>query len=157
MRMRFRRGEHHRSVNRRLPLRLALAVGALGVVYGDLGTSPLYTVTETFFGVGHTPVTRENVLGVISLIFWLLTLVVSSNYMFFVLRANYQGEGGVFALHELLAKFKKSYMPFFLLLLVFAATLLLGDGIITPAISVLSSVEGLNVATNFFVPYVVPI
>jgi KUP system potassium uptake protein len=94
---------------------------------------------------------------VIGLIFWLLTLVVTLKYIFFVLRAGYQGEGGVFALHELVATVKRRSTPLLLLLLVFAASLLLGDGIITPAISVISAVEGLNVATSFFASYIVPI
>ncbi len=127
-------GRHHHSVSKRLPLHSALVIGAIGVVYGDIGTSPLYAVNETFFGVGHTPVTHDNVLGVIGLIFWLLTVVVSCKYMFFVLRASYQGEGGMFALHELVAKLGRKSTPILLLLLVFAATLLLSDGIITPAI-----------------------
>ncbi len=150
-------GRHHYSVSGRLPLHSALVIGAIGVVYGDIGTSPLYAVNETFFGVGHTPVTYDNILGVIGLIFWLLTIVVSCKYMFFVLRASYQGEGGMFALHELVAKLGNKRTPILLLLLVFAATLLLSDGIITPAISVMSAVEGLKVGTHFFVPYVVPI
>src|SRR6266436_2753141 len=114
-------GRRHMSVNRRLPLHIALVIGAIGVVYGDIGTSPLYAINEVFFGIGHTPVTHENILGVIGLIFWLLTLVVSLKYIFFVLRASYQGEGGVFALHELIAKLGRKSTPFLLLLLVFAA------------------------------------
>jgi KUP system potassium uptake protein len=139
----------------RPPIRWALFIGALGVVYGDIGTSPLYAVNETFFGIGRTPATTQNVLGVISLIFWLLTLVVSVKYIFLVLRASYQGEGGMFALHELVAKLRRKRTGFILTLLVFGAALLLGDGVITPSISVLSAVEGLNVATPFFSPYVI--
>lgn len=146
---------HHRNVDKRLPLNLALVIGALGVVYGDIGTSPLYAVNSVFFGIGHTAVTHANVLGVISLIFWLLTLVVTIKYVTFVLRASYQGEGGVLALHELIATVKRRSTPLLLLLLVFAASLLIGDGIITPSISVLSAVEGLSVATSFFTPYTV--
>lgn len=146
---------HHRSVPRRLPLGVGLVIGAIGVVYGDIGTSPLYAVNAAFFGIGHVPVTHDNVIGIISLIFWLLTLVVTCKYIFFVLRANYQGEGGVLALHELIATVKRRSTPLLLLLLVFAASLLIGDGIITPSISVLSAVEGLNVATSFFTPYTV--
>lgn len=148
---------HRKSADKRIPLNLALIIGAIGVVYGDIGTSPLYAVNQAFFGIGHTPVNHENILGVIGLIFWLLTLVVAVKYIVFVLRASYQGEGGVFALHELIATVKRRSTPLLLLLLVFAASLLLGDGIITPAISVMSAVEGLNVATNYFALYIVPI
>jgi K+ transporter len=139
---------HHNAVDQRLPLNLALIIGAIGVVYGDIGTSPLYAVNQVFFGIGHTPVTRGNVLGVIGLIFWLLTLVVTCKYIFFVLRASYQGEGGVFALHELVATVKRRSTPLLLLLLVFAASLLLGDGMITPAISVISAVDSSDCRLN---------
>ena len=135
----------------------ALVVGALGVVYGDIGTSPLYAVNSVFFGIGQTPVTQANIFGVISLIFWLLTLVVTLKYVTLVLRANYHGEGGVLALHELIATIKKRHVAIFLLMLMFASSLLLGDGIITPSISVLSAIEGLSTATSFFNPYTVPI
>jgi len=148
---------NHRSVNKRLPLNAALVVGALGVAYGDIGTSPLYTVSAAFFGIGKVPVTHDNILGIVSLIFWILTLVVTGKYILFVLRANYQGEGGVLALRTLIATVKRRSTPILLLLLLFAASLLLSDGIITPAISVLSAVEGLNVATDEFVNYTVPI
>ncbi|USN96155.1 MAG: KUP/HAK/KT family potassium transporter [Candidatus Nomurabacteria bacterium] len=141
----------------KLPLHLTLVIGAIGVVYGDIGTSPLYAVNTVFFGMGNTAATHNNILGVISLMFWLLTTVVAYKYIFFVLRANYQGEGGVFALHELIAKIRKKGTPILLLLLVFAAALLLGDGVITPAISVLSAVEGLNIATDVFEPFIIPI
>lgn len=135
----------------------ALVVGALGVVYGDIGTSPLYAVNSVFFGIGQTAVTQANIFGVISLIFWLLTLVVTVKYILLVLRANYHGEGGVLALHELIATIKKRHTAIFLLLLMFASSLLLGDGIITPSISVLSAIEGLGTATTFFNAYTVPI
>lgn len=130
-------------------------IGAIGVVYGDIGTSPLYTVNQAFFGIGKIPVTQPNILGVISLILWVLTLIVSIQYIFFVLRASYQGEGGVFALHELLAKIERKHKALLLIMLIFAASLLLGDGMITPAISVLSAVEGLKVTTSVFSPYII--
>jgi KUP system potassium uptake protein len=147
----------HVSVSPHIPVKLALVIGAIGVVYGDIGTSPLYAVNEIFFGVGHTQVTRPNVLGAIGMIFWLLTLVVSIKYVIYILKANYQGEGGVIALHELVASLKRPTTPILLLLLLFAAALLIGEGIITPAISVLAAVEGLKVATSFFEPAIVPI
>ncbi len=78
----------HVSVNRKLPLHLALAIGAIGVVYGDIGTSPLYAINEVFFGMGHTAPSRPNVLGAISLVVWLLTMVVALKYVFIVLKAS---------------------------------------------------------------------
>lgn len=148
---------HRGVVKKRTPLNLALIIGAIGVVYGDIGTSPLYAVNFVFFGIGHTPVTHDNVLGVISLIFWLLTVIVTCKYIFFVLRASFQGEGGVLALHSLISTIKRRSTPLLLMVLVFAASMLLADGIITPAISVMSAVEGLNVATDNFASYTVPI
>ena len=134
-----------------------LTLGALGVVYGDIGTSPLYAIKEIFFGQAIRHFTSTDVLGAISLVFWALTLVVAFKYVFVVMRADYEGEGGVFALYGLIRELKKkAYLPL-LTLLVIAAGLLYGDGIITPAISVISSVEGLSLVTKFFDPYIVPI
>jgi len=133
----------------------------MGVVYGDIGTSPLYSVRECFFGHHRVAVTHANVLGVLSLIFWSLAIVVTLKYHVYVLRADNRGEGGILALmalvHRVLrAENNKKY--FFLTALgLFGAALLYGDGMLTPAISVLSAVEGLEVATPFFRPYVVPI
>jgi len=133
----------------------------MGVVYGDIGTSPLYSVRECFFGHHRVAVTHGNVLGVLSLIFWSLAIVVTLKYHVYVLRADNRGEGGILALmalvHRVLrAENNKKY--FFLTALgLFGAALLYGDGMLTPAISVLSAVEGLEVATPFFRPYVVPI
>ncbi len=134
-----------------------LTLGALGVVYGDIGTSPLYAVREIFFGHAATTHTQADVLGVISLIFWALTLIVTIKYVIFVLRADSDGEGGVFAIYSLIYQLKKKKYQILLLMTIFASGLLFGDGIITPAISVLSAVEGLTVATPFFTPYIVPI
>jgi KUP system potassium uptake protein len=141
---------------------LLLAFGALGVVYGDIGTSPLYALRECFHGDHEIPVTRDNVLGVLSLIFWALMLIVSIKYIAFVLRADNRGEGGVLALMSLAMPEKRGQRPrgiarWVLLIGVFGAALLYGDGIITPAVSILSAVEGLNVATPKFQPYVIPI
>ncbi len=138
-----------------------LALAALGVVYGDIGTSPLYALKECVtppHGVDPTP---ENVLGLLSLIFWSITLVVVVKYLVFVVRADNQGEGGVLALLALVV-LPEDGAPskrrgFLLLLGLFGAALLYGDGMITPAISVLSAVEGLEVATTAFTPLVVPI
>ena len=136
-----------------------LTLGALGVVFGDIGTSPLYAVSQIFFGLGKMPVTSENIFGAISLIVWALTIVVAFKYVTLVLRADNGGEGGVFALYALLHKkmASKKYYLFLLFILTLAAGLLFGDGIITPAISVLSAVEGLAVATQSLAPFIVPI
>jgi KUP system potassium uptake protein len=136
----------------------ALALGALGVVYGDLGTSPLYTLRVCFtgkFGVEPTP---DNVLGLVSLIFWSLVLVVSIKYALFILQADDQGEGGIFAIMSLLHKKKSSKLGRKLIILaLFGSALLYGDGLITPVISVLSALEGLEVATTHAKPLVLPL
>jgi KUP system potassium uptake protein len=136
---------------------LALTIGAIGVVFGDIGTSPLYAVNEIFFGPAKVTPNRENVLGCISLVLWALILVVALKYVTFVLRADNDGEGGVFSLYGLLHKYKRTGLTALLFLLMLAAGFLFGDGIITPAISVLSAVEGLNVATPMFEHAIVPI
>lgn len=135
---------------------LALCVSALGVVYGDIGTSPLYTVSEVF-REPSTPPTQANALGAASLILWILTLSVSIKYIRLVLRADNHGEGGTFALLALLRQSGGRIVALLTPALVLAAGLLYGEGIITPAISVLSAVEGLGVATKAAEPYVVPI
>src|SRR5262249_23527672 len=133
-------------------------VAALGVVYGDIGTSVLYALRECFFGSHPIDVTPENVLGVVSLIFWSLIITVSIKYLLFVMRADNQGEGGILALVALIrSKAGKLAHPGLVMLGLFGAALLYGDGMITPAISVLSAVEGLGVATQVFEPFVVPI
>ena len=140
---------------------LILALGALGVVYGDIGTSPLYTVKECFHGPHAMSITPDNILGVMSLIFWSLTMVVTVKYVMFILRADNHGEGGIYALVALfLSKGRQSVSPrrvnLLVLLAIFGAALLYGDGIITPVISVLSAMEGLNVATIGAEPFVLP-
>jgi KUP system potassium uptake protein len=138
-----------------------LTLGALGVVYGDIGTSPLYALRECFSGPHPLPPTRSNVLGVLSLIFWSLLLIVSLKYLTIVLRATNKGEGGILALMAL--AFPKRSLgasrrrALLIGLGVFGGALLYGDGMITPAISVLSAVEGLNVATPAFEHFVIPI
>ena len=134
-----------------------LTLGALGVVYGDIGTSPLYAVKEIMFGRGHLDLSSNTVIGAISLVIWALTIIVSIKYIIFVLRADNDGEGGVFALYSLLHKLPKKSLAIITTLLILSAGLLFGDGIITPAISVLSAVEGLNVITSTFQPFVIPI
>lgn len=134
-----------------------LALGALGVVYGDIGTSPLYAVRECFHGSHPLPVNSTNVLGVLSLIFWALTLVVSVKYLVFILRADNHGEGGILALTVLLAPMGKGVAKrsWVVVLGLFGAAFLYADGMITPAISVLSAVEGLRLAAPIFNAYLV--
>ncbi len=133
-------------------------LAALGVVYGDIGTSVLYALRECFFGEHAIEVTPENVIGVLSLIFWSLIITVSVKYLLFVMRADNQGEGGILALVALVrSKGGKIVHPVLVMIGLFGAALLYGDGMITPAISVLSAVEGLDVATHVFEPFVVPI
>ncbi len=141
---------------------LILALGALGVVYGDIGTSPLYAVKECFHGLHAVALTRANILGVMSLIFWSLTMVVTVKYVTFILRADNDGEGGIFALAALfLGKggqaVSERTVKRLMLLAIFGAALLYGDGLITPVISVLSAVEGLKVASRAAEPLVLPI
>jgi KUP system potassium uptake protein len=138
---------------------LMLSLAALGVVYGDIGTSPLYALRECFLGLHRYPPTPQNVLGVLSLIFWALTISISIKYLLFVLRADNRGEGGMLALLALMNPWQESPLPFrrtYIILGLFGASLLYGDGVITPAISVLSAVEGLAVATPLLQPYIVP-
>jgi KUP system potassium uptake protein len=135
-----------------------LALGALGVVYGDIGTSPLYAFKECFFGPHSFPVTTQNVLGILSLIFWALNFVVTFKYLSMVMRADNRGEGGILALLALVRPTGHLTTRGRLLVAMglFGSALLYGDGIITPAISVLSAVEGLSVATPALQHFVVP-
>ena len=138
-----------------------LALGALGIVYGDIGTSPLYALRESFHASHGLLPTPGNVLGILSLICWALILVISVKYLVFIMRADNDGEGGILALTSLvtpLMNVKRGGGRWLLLSLgLFGTALLYGDGVITPAISVLSAVEGLGVATPFFQPYILPI
>ena len=138
-----------------------LTLGALGVVFGDIGTSSLYALRECFHGVHSLPLTEGNVLGILSLIIWSLILILSVKYLLFVMRADNRGEGGVLALMALVAPAakdaKKGVGRAIVLMGIFGAALLYGDGMITPAISVLSAVEGLEIATPMFKPYIIPI
>ncbi len=137
-----------------------LALLALGVVYGDIGTSPLYAIRECFHGPHAVAPTHDHVLGVLSLMFWALIIVISVKYLVFVLRADNHGEGGILALTALATPISptgKTERSALILIGIFGAALLYGDGIITPAISVLGAMEGLSVATPGLQPYVVPI
>jgi len=147
-----------------LPIRektLKLAIAALGVVYGDIGTSPLYAVRECFNGPHAVALNDVNLFGVVSLIFWSLTIVVTVKYVGVILRADNRGEGGIFALLGLImgsnAKLSPLMRSTVFLGAIFGAALLYGDGIITPSISVLSAVEGLEVATQTAKPFIVPL
>jgi KUP system potassium uptake protein len=135
----------------------ALAFGALGVVYGDIGTSPLYTVRQIFFGLGGVKPTGPNIIGAISTVLWVLTLVVTIKYIIFVLRAEYEKEGGLFALLGHLRNITAPGVASVSVLLILGAGLLIGDGVITPAISVLSAVEGVGVLAPSMMGYVVPV
>ena len=138
-----------------------LTLAALGIVYGDIGTSPLYSIKEVFGGAHHpVPITPENVLGILSLFFWSLIIVVTIKYVAFIMRANNKGEGGIIALMTLaLQKGTPGTWQQKLLVMLglFGAALFYGDGVITPAISVLSAVEGLEIITPAFKPYILPI
>jgi KUP system potassium uptake protein len=138
-----------------------LTLTALGVVYGDIGTSPLYAIRECFFGSHSVPPTHDNVLGVLSLVLYALLLVISVKYTTLVMRADNQGEGGILSLTALLPTRNGNRFGHGISILVglgiVGASLLLGEGMITPAVSILGAIEGLQVATPVFSPWVVPI
>lgn len=138
----------------------ALTLGALGVVYGDIGTSPLYTMKEIFSPGTGIPLDATHLIGAVSVVFWGLMMVVTLKYVTLILRADNRGEGGIMALTALAAKAAGSTThkrTVLLLIGVFGAALFYGDSVITPAISVLSAVEGLEVVTPAFKPYVLPV
>ncbi|MFZ2217210.1 MAG: KUP/HAK/KT family potassium transporter, partial [Rhodoferax sp.] len=137
----------------------ALTLGAIGVVYGDIGTSVLYAVKEVF-GSGHVPFTPDNVYGILSIFFWTLTVIISLKYVTLVLRADNNGEGGLVAMLALASqsvKDKPRLRRVLLVVGIFGACLFYGDGVITPAISVLSAVEGLEVVSPTFKSAVIPL
>jgi KUP system potassium uptake protein len=138
----------------------ALALAALGIIYGDIGTSPLYTIKECFSGKHGLAPTPENILGIMSMIFWSLIMIVSIKYVIFVLRADNKGEGGTFSLLATLSaslRDNRRRWTTLTILTASGASLLYGDGVITPAISVLSAIEGLNMATDAATPFIVPL
>ena len=140
--------------------RAALTLAALGVVFGDIGTSPLYAVKETFSPDQGIPLNAANILGGVSTIFWALMIVVSLKYVMLIMRADNRGEGGIMAMIALASKAVKDQAHLrgpLILIGVFGASLFYGDAVLTPAISVLSAVEGLEIGTGAFKPYVVPI
>src|SRR5881398_2148199 len=134
----------------------ALSLAALGVVYGDIGTSPLYAIKECFVPHRGLPPTPANVLGILSLVLWSLLVVIVLKYLTFIMRADNRGEGGILALMALLGP-AAGRTPALISLGLFGAALLYGDGVITPAISVLSAMEGLKVAAPQLEPAVVPL
>ncbi len=139
---------------------IGLAVGAIGVVFGDIGTSPLYAFKESFGGAHALPVHHDNVVGVLSLMSWALFTIVTLKYIMLMMRADNRGEGGIMALMALVRRSLDGDPKLRMVLLalgMFGAALFYGDGMITPAISVLSAVEGLEVATPVLRPYVIPI
>jgi KUP system potassium uptake protein len=137
-----------------------LTLAALGVVYGDIGTSPLYAAKETFSPGHGIPLNTENILGGLSTIFWALMIVVSLKYVILIMRANNKGEGGIMALLALASSAVKDHPRSYAIILVlgvFGASLFYGDAVLTPAISILSAVEGLEIGTAALKPYVLPI
>ena len=158
VRMTDRAGEGvgHGHPQEKLPL---LALGALGVVFGDIGTSPLYALKESF--VGHHPLAVDpaHIYGVLSLVFWTMTLIVTVKYVFIIMRADNHGEGGSMALLALISRKlgESRWTPTIAILGVLAAALFYGDAIITPAVSVLSAVEGLETVNDGFTPFVLPV
>jgi len=138
----------------------ATALAAMGVVFGDIGTSPLYTVREVFGGHHPVAVTPDNVLGILSLVFWAMTITVSMKYVLVITRADNKGEGGIMALTALAlrtANASPRVLWLLSLLGIFGAALFYGDAVITPAMSVLSAVEGLEVITPLLKAYILPI
>jgi KUP system potassium uptake protein len=150
----------HKSHRHRRSL-APLALGALGIVYGDIGTSPLYALRETFRGRGHElAVSESNVLGVLSLAFWSLIAIISVKYLTFVMRVDNDGEGGILALTSLLpsrSDGRRDAQWLLFLVGLFGTALLYGDGMITPAISVLAAVEGTTVALPGLEEWVIPL
>ena len=151
---------HHDTAGKSRPALPALSLAALGIVYGDIGTSPIYALREAFFAHAAIDTRAASIYGVLSLMFWSLIIVISIKYLSVVMRASNNGEGGIIALVALLNPWKteRGSRRYLLMLMgLFGAALLYGDGTITPAISVLSAIEGLEVATPAFTPYIVPI
>ena len=150
---------HHATIQNKKQ-QAALALAALGVVYGDIGTSPLYTMKEVFGGIHPIPLTPDNIIGILSLILWSLIIVVSIKYVVFIMRADNRGEGGIMALIALAlhnAKGNPKRERMIMLAGLLGAGMFYGDGMVTPAMSVLSALEGLEVATPVLSPFVIPI
>ncbi|MBS1229205.1 MAG: transporter [Proteobacteria bacterium] len=149
----------HHATTQNKKQQAALALAALGVVYGDIGTSPLYTMKEVFGGIHPIPLTPENIIGILSLILWSLIIVVSIKYVVFIMRADNRGEGGIMALialalHNVKGNAKRERMIMLAGLL--GAGMFYGDGVVTPAMSVLGALEGLEVAAPVLHPFIIP-
>src|SRR4029078_2026326 len=137
-----------------------LVVGAMGVVFGDIGTSPLYTLRQCFGGEHLVPLTPANVLGVLSIIFWALMIIVTAKYVTLIMRADNRGEGGILALTALVSRGlgNRGRRRWWLVGFgIFGAAMFYGDGMITPAISVLGAVEGLEIIAPHLHPFIVPV
>src|SRR3982751_596479 len=149
-----------RAASQQTPSALAaLTLGAVGVVYGDIGTSPLYALKEVF-AAGHVALTEQNIYGVLSLVFWTLTVVVSIKYVALILRADNNGEGGLIAMLALASRAVRGRPRLrrrLLMLGIFGTAIFFGDGVVTPAISVLGAMEGLEVAAPALHDYIVPV
>jgi KUP system potassium uptake protein len=141
--------------------RLLLAIGAIGVVFGDIGTSPLYALRESFSPIHGLEINAPNIIGVVSLLIWMITLIVCVKYLGFVLRADNKGEGGILALVSLVSRYvpksKKGKTGMITLLGITGAALLYSDGMLTPAVSVLSAIEGLTILSPNLSAYIIPI
>jgi len=147
--------EHEGRKNKKL---LYLSLLAIGIVYGDIGTSPLYAIRECFYGPHRIEPSPENIFGILSMVFWALIFVISIKYLLIILRADNDGEGGILALMEFVRpRGKGARIVIITTMGIFGAALLYGDGVITPAISVMSAIEGLEVATPFFKPFIIPL
>src|SRR5215831_20722254 len=136
-----------------------LVIAAIGVVFGDIGTSPLYTLRECFTGAHGLPLTEGNVYGILSVIFWAIMIIVTLKYVTLIMRADNRGEGGIMALTALVGRGLHDRRARWWLvgLGIFGAAMFYGDGMITPAISVLSAVEGLEVMAPVLKPFIVPV
>ena len=135
---------------------LVLLLGSIGVVYGDIGTSPLYAFREALRPFAHDGVSQQEVVGLISLMVWTLTIIVTFKYVLFLLRADNDGEGGTLSMLALLMKKTGSFTPVLFLAGIIGAALFIGDAMITPALSVMSALEGLKLATPALADYVLP-
>lgn len=141
-------------IEKKTPFSLGMTIGALGVVFGDIGTSPLYALQVT---LGRNPITPDFILGILSLIFWSLSILISIKYLTLIFRADNEGEGGILALLALLKQKNTRLEPLFYLIAIFGGGLLLGDGMLTPAISVTSAVEGFNTISPAFDKFILPL
>ena len=144
----------HASLDRRRLF--ALALGSVGVVFGDIGTSPLYAFRESIYHASGDGLTRDEIIGTVSLLLWALIIVITVKYVLFIMRADNKGEGGLLALMAL-AQGKRTNLSIVFILGIIGASLFYGDAVLTPAISVLSAVEGLKLVTPVFEPFVIPI